>query len=48
MYIVFNDQKVVCFVTNAFPEVLRHKIPRVQSNGLIALQAVPPLLPAYI
>ena len=46
-FFVFNDQKVVCFVTNAFPEVLRRMVPRVQSNGLIALQSVPPLLPAY-
>ena len=41
---MFNDRKVVCFVT---PEVLRRKVSHVQSNGLIAPQSVPPLLPAY-
>ena len=25
-FFVFNDRKVVCFVTNAFPEVLRRKL----------------------
>ena len=46
-YYVFNDCKVVSFVSNVFPESMTDQVPRVQSDGRIRYQFVPPLLPAY-
>lgn len=46
-YFVFDDRSVVSFVTNVFPEHMEGKVARVQSDGLMHYQSVPPLLPAY-
>ena len=46
-YYVFNDRKVVSFVSNVFPEHMEDEVPRVQRGGRIGYQSVPPLLPAY-
>ena len=46
-YYVFNDRKVVCFVSNVFPESMGSKMFRLQSGGLMREQTVPPPLPAY-
>ena len=46
-YYVFNDRKVVCFVSNVFPESMGSKVFRLQSGGLMREQTVPPPLPAY-
>ena len=47
-FFVFNDRSVVSFITNVFPESMSARVPRTQSgDGVIRLQSVPPLLPAY-
>lgn len=46
-YFVFHDRKVVSFATNVFPEFMPHSVFRLQSNGTLCSQRVPPLLPAY-
>ena len=46
-YFVFNDRKEVCFVTNLFSERMDSKVFRLQCNGVLREQSVPPLLPAY-
>ena len=46
-YFVFHDRKVVCFVTNVFPETMDSKVFRLQSEGVLSEQLLPPLLPAY-
>ena len=46
-YFVFNDRKEVCFVTNVFPERMDSKVFRLQCNGVLREQSVPPLFPAY-
>ena len=46
-YFVFNDRKEVCFVTNVFPESMNSKVYRLQHDGLLREQSVPPPLPAY-
>ena len=46
-YFVFNDRKEVCFVTNVFPERMDSQVFRLQCNGVLREQSVPPLLPAY-
>ena len=46
-YFVFNDRKVVCFVTNVFPVAMASKVFRLQPEGVLREQHVPPLLPAY-
>ena len=46
-YFVFHDRKVVCFVTNVFPETMDSKVFRLQSEGVLREQLVPPPLPAY-
>ena len=46
-YFVFHDRKVVCFATNVFPEVMPDTIVRLQPDGKLRHQSVPPLLPAY-
>lgn len=46
-YYVFNDRKVVSFVSNGFPEHMSSKVARTQCNGVFGYQSVPPLLPAY-
>ena len=46
-YFVFHDRKVVCFVTNVFPETMSSKVFRLQPEGVLREQSVPPLLPAY-
>ena len=46
-YFVFNDHKVCSFATNTFPEQMPEKVFRVQGDGRLHAQSVPPLLPAY-
>ena len=46
-YYVFSDRKVVSLVTNVFPEHMEGKVPRVQRDGFLRYQSVPPVLPAY-
>ena len=46
-YFVFHDRKVVCFATNVFPEVMPDTVVRLQPDGKLRHQSVPPLLPAY-
>jgi hypothetical protein len=46
-YFVFHDRKVVCFITNVFPEHMKSKVFRLQPEGLLKERSVPPLLPAY-
>lgn len=46
-YSVFHDRKVVSFATNAFPAHMTGKVARVQSDGVLRSQSVPPVLPAY-
>ena len=43
-YFVFHDRREVCFMTNVFPE----GVARLQPEGVVRYQSVPPLLPAYI
>ena len=46
-YFVFNDHKEVCFVTNVFPESMNGKVYRLQHDGRLREQSVPPPLPVY-
>ena len=46
VYYVFNDRKLVRFISNVFQEAKAHQVPRMQSNGVFRYQSVPPLLPA--
>ena len=46
-YYVFHDRKVVSLVSNVFPEHMEDKVPRVQKEGVLRYQSVPPVLPAY-
>ena len=46
-HFVFNDCKEVCFVTNVFPESMEGKMFRLQRDGILREQSVPPPLPAY-
>ena len=46
-YYVFEDRKRVCFVSNVFPERMDSDVVRVQLDGSLQLQAIPPMLPAY-
>ena len=46
-YYAFEDRKRVCFVSNVFPERMDSDIVRVQLDGSLQLQAIPPVLPAY-
>ena len=46
-YFVFSDRKIVSFVTNVFPETMDSKVFRLQPEGVLREQSVPPLLPAY-
>ena len=46
-YSVFHDRKVVCFLSNVFPESMNDKAAGVQAGGMLGYQSVPPLLPAY-
>ena len=46
-YFIFNDRKLVSFVTNVFPETMGSKVFRLQPEGVLREQSVPPLLPAY-
>ena len=46
-YFVLHDRKIVCFVTNVFPETMDSKVFRLQSEGVLREQSVPPPLPAY-
>ena len=43
-YFVFNDRKEVCFVTNMFPEGMNSKVYRLEHDGLLREQSVPPTL----
>ena len=44
---VSESIKVVCFVTYVFPETMDSKVVRLQSEGVLRGQSVPPPLPAY-
>ena len=46
-YFVFNDRKVVCLVSNVHPASMKHDVYRLQHDGLLREQSVPPPLPAY-
>ena len=46
-YFVFHDRREVCFVTNIFPERMDTPVARLQPEGVLRYQSVPPLLPAY-
>ena len=46
-YFVFNDRKIVSFLSNVFPESMDSKVFRLQHDGFMREQSVPPLLPAY-
>ena len=46
-YFVFSDRQLVCFATNVFPESMPDPVFRVQADGTLCAQLVPPLLPAY-
>ena len=47
MYSVFQDRSQVCFVTIVFPEHMDSQVVRVQPEGVLRKQSVPPLLLAY-
>ena len=48
VYSVFNDRKVVSFVSNAFPPSMKGKVARLAPNSrVLRYQQVPPVLPAY-
>ena len=44
---MFSDRKVVSFATNVFPESMPDTVVRLQADGTLRHQCVPPLLPAY-
>ena len=46
-YYAFEDRKRVSLVSNVFPERMDSDVVRVQIDGSLQLQAVPPVLPAY-
>ena len=46
-YFVFQDRREVCFITNVFPEHMDSQVARLQPEGVLRNQSVPPLLPAY-
>ena len=46
-YFVFQDRREVCFVTNVFPKHMDSQVARLQPEGVLRNQSVPPLLPAY-
>lgn len=46
-YSVFHDRKMVSFATNVFPAGMEGKVARVQSDGVLRYQSVPPVSPAY-
>ena len=46
-YFVFHDRKIVCFATNAFPETMPDLCFRLQPNGTLCSQSVPPCLFPY-
>ena len=46
-YYVFEDRSRVCFVSNVFPETMETQVVRVQLDGTLQFQSIPPLLPAY-
>ena len=46
-YFVFHDLREVCFVTNVFPERTDTPVARLQPEGVLRYQFVPPILPAY-
>ena len=46
-YFAFSDRQLVCFATNVFPESMPDPVFRVQADGTLCAQLVPPLLPAY-
>ena len=47
-YFVFQDRREVCFVTNVFPEYTDTPVARLQPEGVLRYQSVPPILPASI
>ena len=45
---MFHDRREVCFVTNVFPEHMDTPVARLQPEGVLTYQSVPPLLPACL
>ena len=45
-YYGFEDRSRVCFVSNVFPEAMETLVIRVQLEGTLQFQSIPPLLPA--
>ena len=46
-YYVFEDRSGLCFVSNVFPEAMEIQVVRVQLDGNLQFQSIPPLLLAY-
>ena len=46
-YYAFENRKRVCLVSNVFPERMDSDVVRVQIDGSLQLQAIPPVLTAY-
>lgn len=46
-YYVFEDRGTAHFVSNAFPESMESQVVRLQVDGTLQFQSIPPLLPAY-
>ena len=46
-YFVFHNRREVCFVSNVFPERMDTPVARLQPEGVLRYQSVPPILPAY-
>ena len=46
-YYAFEERKRVCLGSNVFPERMDSDVVRVQIDGSLQLQAIPPVLPAY-
>ena len=38
-----NNRKVVCFLMNALPEIMNRQVARLQPDGVLRYQTVPPL-----
>ena len=47
-YFVFHDRREVFFATIVFPEHMDIPVTRLQPEGALRHQSVPPFLPAYI
>ena len=45
-YYVFEDRRTVSFINNVFPESMETSVVRMQLDGTLQFQYIPPLLPA--